>query len=120
MYIIFDGRPYAVQNGEVHEVKFGDNGTISIGDVITNIELEGKTLYSYDEIVRKFNLKYLWQLKNDPTHKKIMELQSKIDELEEENKKLKELLGNSKKPKKEEPKPEENKEEQINEQKEEK
>ena len=65
MYLLIDNKPYAIRDGKVFKVKFGDKGTIEIGEEV-DAKIEGKT-YTYDEIRRKFNLNAILKAKNEPT-----------------------------------------------------
>lgn len=90
MYLIIDNKPYALRDNKVYEVKFGDRGTIAIGEEVDK-EVKGKT-YTYDEIYRKFNLRSLLQSKNEPTKDLVDELNKKIETLTKENASLKKQL----------------------------
>lgn len=91
MYIIVDKKPYAIREGKVFEVAFGEKGTIQIGKEIEDAKIEGKT-YTYDEISRKFNLKARLQAKNEPTKELVDELNKQINALTKENEELKKKI----------------------------
>lgn len=94
MYLLIDNKPYAIRNNKVYKVKFGDRGTIEIGEEV-EAQIEGK-IYTYDEIKRKFNLNAMLQAKNEPTKELVDELNKQISALTKENNELKKKLEGDK------------------------
>lgn len=74
MYIIEEGRPYIVKGKKAYGVSFGDNGKMVINE--EEIEVSGQKTFSYDEIIRKFNVEYMVQQRKK-------ELEKMADESEE-------------------------------------
>ncbi len=94
MFIIVDNKPYAVRGNKVYEVGFGEKGKVEISDKPVDIKIKGD-FYNYDEIVRKFNVKYLVQKKAQEEALKSQldgyteELLKQVEDLTKENEELK-------------------------------
>lgn len=75
MYIIEEGRPYIIKGKEAYGISFGDNGKMVINEK-EKIEVSNQKTFSYDEIIRKFNVEYMVQQRKK-------ELEKMADESEE-------------------------------------
>lgn len=97
MYIIEDGKAYQIDGDVAYKVKFDANGLMTI-DKESKIEVASKEKFTYDEMYRKLNVKYVleqysMQQKEEEKYKtlnsRIKELEKEIERLTKENKELK-------------------------------
>lgn len=94
MYIIENGKPYLIENNMAYNIIFGAEGKTSVNKD-DSIEYTNQQTYTYDEIVRKFNINFLTELREQKEQAKkffaeeIKEYESKIKELEKLVKELK-------------------------------
>lgn len=82
MFIIENYIPYLVDGNKAYKVSFGDNGQLNVSkeDVI---ETRNRKTFTYDEIIKKYNVKYLIAQR-----KKELEDNREIAALKDENGKL--------------------------------
>ena len=85
MYIIEEGKPYIVKGDKAYGISFGDNGKIVVNEE-QEIELSNQKTFSYDEIIRKFNVEYMVQQRKKAVERQAEEseeLKALREELEE-------------------------------------
>lgn len=85
-YIIENGKAYLVVGKEAYRVSFDKNGKM-IANEKEIINVKGKNKYTYDELIRKFNVNLI--IKKENAKKKLLDnldkvSKEKIDNLQEE------------------------------------
>ncbi len=110
MYLIVDGKGYQVRGDKAYKVTFGIEGQMKV-DENDFIEVDGQRKYTYDELVRRLNVRYMIEQaklklekqkneseevkalreENEKLVSQIEELKNKIAELELENEELKKV-----------------------------
>lgn len=81
MFIIENNAPYLIKGDKAFKVSFGERGQVKVDDS-EYINVRGQR-YTYDEIMSKFNIRYLIEAK-----KKELADNEEIATLKQENEKL--------------------------------
>ena len=118
MYIIEEGKAYFVEGEVGYLVNFDTTGKMLFNKEKT-IDIEGKTLYTYEEMYAKLNIAYMIaQAKakksaNETDNKLVEELTAKVEKLTKENSELKALIKELENNKQKEPEVEEKPTEEV-------
>lgn len=86
MYLIENGRGYSIKDDKAYKITFGIDGKMKI-DEEDFIEVEGKTRYTYNELMAKLNVKYMLEQAKLKAGKKQDESEE-LKALKEENEQL--------------------------------
>lgn len=101
MYIIEEGTPYIVKGDKAYGISFGDNGKTVINEK-EEIEYSNQKKFSYDEIVRKFNVEHMIQQRKAQLERQAEEseelksLRAELEKVKKERDALKEKLETTK------------------------